>query len=434
MSAQILRKQEKFLEIGTSGLKHWGGVLDEEFLRELRGPSGVKVYREMAKNDAVIGASLFAYTTLAKEVTFQVDPAPSGGRRGEEIAEFVRGALFDDMAISWRDLLGEIFSFLTYGWAYLEVVYKRRTGEAGEVTSRFDDRRIGWQKWAIRGQDTLVGWVLDEHGGVQGMTQAAAPHYQSVTIPIEKSLLFRTLLERNNPEGVSILRTAYQSFYYKRRLQIVRGIGIERDLAGLPVMTPPEGLDIWNANDANAVTLKTAAERIVRNIRRDEHEGVIKPFGWTLELLAAAGGRQLDITEVIAQLNAEIAMSMMTDFLLVGHEKIGARSLATDKRAVFSHAAASFLDTICEVINRFAIPALVRLNGWPTELAPRLSHGPVAEIELAELTAFIEKAAGAGLLFPDEGLERHLRARALLPPPPEGRVLPSVEDDKDAAP
>ena len=157
MSVAEFRKaitQEKFIEIGTSGLKHWGGVLDEEFLRELRGPSGVKVYREMAKNDAVIGASLFAYTTLAKEVTFQVDAAPSGGRRGDEIAEFVRGALFDDMAISWRDLLGEIFSFLTYGWAYLEVVYKRRTGETGEVASRF-----GWREKQEDAAREMFWWM-----------------------------------------------------------------------------------------------------------------------------------------------------------------------------------------------------------------------------------------------------------------------------------
>lgn len=423
-----LRKQEKFVEIGRTGLKHWGGILDEEFLRELRGVNGIKVYREMSKNDAVIGASLNAYMTLAKEVTFRLDPSEQGDAKAEEIQEFVRTALFEDMSHSWRDLLSEIFSFLTYGWSYFEIVYKRRGGDTNDPASRsrYSDNRVGWRKWAIRGQDTLVRWDLDDNGGVSGMVQRAAPLFTETVIPIEKALLFRTVLERNGPEGVSILRNSYQSFYYKRRLQIVRGIGIERDLAGLPVMTPPEGVDIWNPNDANAVLMKTAAERIVRNIRRDENEGVLKPFGWTLELLASSGSRQFDITEVIAQLNAEIAMSMMTDFLLVGHENVGARSLATDKRAVFSHAAASFLDTICDVINRFAIPKLVELNGWPVELAPKLTHGPVAEIELSEITNFITATAGAGLLFPDEDLEKWIRQRGMMPPPPAGRVMPDL--------
>lgn len=413
--------QQRFLEVGTSGLKAWGGILDEEFLRELRGPSGVRIYREMAKNDPVVGASLFAYTMLGKEVSFRVDSARPGDLKADEVAEFIRGALFDDMSLSWRDLLGEIFSFLTYGWSYFEVVLKRRGGDVVDpaLKSRFNDGRIGWRKWAIRGQDSLVNWVLDEHGGINGMTQSAWPRLEPVMIPIDRALLFRTASEKNSPEGASLLRTAYQPFYYKRRIQIIRGIGIERDLAGVPTLTPPEGVDLWNPNDANAVTLKAQAEKIVRNIRRDEHEGIVKPFGWTLELLASAGGRQFDVTAVVAQLNAEIAMSMMTDFVLVGHEKIGARSVAQDKRDVFSHAASSFLDGIAEVINRFAIPQLVRLNGWPQELTPRLAHGPLAEVSLADLTAFIEKAAGAGLLFPDAGLEQHLRMRAQLPPAPE---------------
>lgn len=421
------RPKDKFVEIGTTGLRHWGGILDEEFLRELRGPQGVKVYKEMSKNDAIVGASLFAYTTLAREVTFRIDAAPDSGRKGEEIAEFINGALFEDMNLSWRDLLGELFSFLTYGWCFVERVYKVRGGDVNDPAkkSRYNDGKIGWRKWGIRGQDTLYRWLLDEHGGVNGMIQRAYPRYTEVEIPMNRALLFRTIIERNGPEGVSILRTAYQSWYYKRRIQIIRGIGIERDLAGMPVLTPPQGLDIWNTNDANAVNQKSQAEKIVRNIRRDEHEGILKPFGWELELLSSGGSRQFDITAVIAQLNAEIAMSMMTDFLLVGHEKVGARSMREDARDTFSHAASGFLDSICDVINRFAIPDLVKLNGWSTDLCPKLAHGPVAEIGLQDLVNFIEKTAGAGLLFPDEGLETYLRNRAHLPPAPERRMVPA---------
>lgn len=418
-------QQELFHEIGRSGVKQWGGILDEEFLRELRGTSGIKVYREMSRNDAVVGASLFAYTTLAKEVSFRVDSAKAGDRIADEIAEFVRGALFDDLSLSWRDLLSEIFSFLTYGWSWFEIVYKRRGGWTNDPTTRskFNDNRIGFRKWAVRGQETLERWNLDPAGGVQGMIQRAAPTYEVVEIPISRSLLFRTSLERGSPEGMSILRTSYTPWYHKRRLQVVRGIGIERDLAGMPILTPPQGINLWNTKDSEAATLKTQAEKIVRNVRRDEHEGIVMPYGWKLELLASAGGgRQFNITEVVAQLNAEIAMSMMTDFVLVGHEKVGARAVSESKQGIFGHAAGSFLDGIADVINRFAIPSLLQLNGLPLELSPRLEHGPVAEISLADLTSFIEKTASAGLLFPDPGLEKYLRRRAQLPPPEETRI------------
>lgn len=414
-------EQERFIELGSAGLKQWGGILEEEFLRELRGEKGIKTYREMSRNDGIVGASLFAYTTLAKEVAFRVDSASEGDVQADAVAEFVRGALFEDMNLSWRDLLAEIFSFLTYGWSYFEVVYKRRSGQTAEVRSRFTDGKVGWQKWAIRGQDTLYAWDIDATGGVNGMTQRTAQNPAPVLIPIQKALLFRTTMERGSPEGVSILRTAYTSWYAKRRLGVVRGIGIERDLAGMPMLTPPDKVDIWNPNDAQAVTLRANAERLVRNIRRDEHEGIVKPFGWTLELLSSSGARQFDITEVIAQLNAEIAISMMTDFMLVGHEQVGARSMRIEARDTFSHACSSFLDNICDIINRFAIPKLVALNGWSEELCPTLAHGPVAEISLTDLMAFIEKTTAAGLLFPDPGLEQHLRERAQLPPAPEVR-------------
>lgn len=417
----LVKKIAAFTEIGRGGVSHNQGVLTDEFLRELQGQNGIKVFREMSRNDAVIGASLFAYTVLAKEVEFRIDSAQEGEAKSDEIQEFVRGALFDDMNLSFRDLLGEIFTFLTYGWSYFEIVYKRRMGPGEDPSrrSRFNDNRIGWRKWAPRPQESLDSWIFDEAGGVNGMVQRPSPTYERIEIPIEKALLFRTSVERGSPEGISILRTAYTSWYYKRRLAVIRGIGVERDLAGLPVLTPPEGSPIWDATDATGIQMKTRSEALVRSIRRDEHEGIVKPFGWTLELLSSSGGRQFDITGIIAQLNTEIAMSMMTDFLLVGHEKVGARSMREDARDTFSHAANSFLDNICDVINRFAIPKLVQLNGWPLELAPTLAHGPVAEISLSELITFVQTTVGAGVMVPDPNLEQHLRKRANLPPAPE---------------
>ena len=51
-------------EQGKTGLNRWGGNISEEFLPELRGIEGVKVYREMSDNDDIIGAVLFAIKIL----------------------------------------------------------------------------------------------------------------------------------------------------------------------------------------------------------------------------------------------------------------------------------------------------------------------------------------------------------------------------------
>ena len=112
-----------------------------------------------------------------------------------------------------------------------------------------------------------------------GLVQMPPPDYGLIEIPVEKLLLFRTKSRKGNPEGRSILRNAYRDWYFKRRIQEIEGIGIERDLAGFPVLTAPESMDIWNTEDAEMVAARAQAERIVQNIRRDSLEGLVMPAG-----------------------------------------------------------------------------------------------------------------------------------------------------------
>lgn len=47
-------------EVGRIGQKRYGGVFYEEFLPELRGRRGMAAYSEMAANDDLVGAILYA--------------------------------------------------------------------------------------------------------------------------------------------------------------------------------------------------------------------------------------------------------------------------------------------------------------------------------------------------------------------------------------
>jgi hypothetical protein len=74
--------------------------------------------------------------------------------------------------------LSEILSFLPWGYAPLEVVYKVRGGEVyrkdGSVdllrSSQHDDGKVGWACWSIRSQDTIVTWEFDEDGAAVAFT------------------------------------------------------------------------------------------------------------------------------------------------------------------------------------------------------------------------------------------------------------------------
>src|SRR5690606_7481841 len=399
-----VQKQRAFVEVGATGLRRAGGYVREEFLPELSGQQGRRVIREMAWNDPIVAGVLFAIEMLIRRVSWRVRPA-SSARDDQLAAQFVEECR-TDMSSSWADLIAEILSMLPYGWAYHEIVYKRRGGDSRDPKqhSRFDDGLIGWRKVPIRAQDTLLRWEFDDEGGIQGMYQVAEPDYRIRYLPIAKSLLFRTGTYKNNSEGVSLLRRAYRPWYFKKRIEEIEAIGIERDLAGMPVAwVPPEVLR--GDSDEMKQALETYKE-IVTNLKRDEQEGVVMPAVYDehgnklydLTLLTSGGRRQFDTSAVVARYDQRIAMVVLADFILLGHEKIGTQALSVTKAQLFATALQAWVDSIAEVFNRHAIPRLLHLNPrFRVRQLPQLEPGEVEAIDMRELAEVIRQLTGAGV-------------------------------------
>lgn len=183
-------------EIGRIGQRRYGGVIYEEFLHELRGKRGIEAYREMSENDDVVGAILFAIEMLVRQTDWNVEP---GGDSQADIdaAEFVESCM-NDMQNTWIDTISEILSFLTFGWSYHEIVYKRRMGRTkdGRTRSKYADGLIGWRKLPIRAQETLYQWEYDDEDNLKGMTQMPPPSYNLYTIPIERHCFSEPRAER----------------------------------------------------------------------------------------------------------------------------------------------------------------------------------------------------------------------------------------------
>ena len=410
-----------FSDLGYSGLNHWGGEIREEYLRELRGKSGRRIYREMWETDPIIGAMGFAITTLIKQADWHAEPNPKTASGDKFPAEFLQSCM-EDMSETWADTISESLTMLPYGWSFLETIYKKRSGFNRDASqnSKFSDGLIGWRKLPLRGQNTLKRWSLDTDGGIQGMIQSIqlAGVSKEVLIPIEKALLFRTTIDRNNPEGRSILKSSYRPWYFKKRIEEIEGIGIERDLAGLPVIQPPEeGIDIWDTNDPNAVLARQEAETIVQNIRRDEQEGVVLPPQWTLTLLSSGGKRNFDTTTIIGRYNTAIAMTLLADFIIIGHNnRYGSFALSSNKTHMFGLACSGIMDIIEGVFNRYAIPRLFALNGMDLENLPILRHGDIELPDLDELGNYIYRLSQAGFkIFPNPPIEERLLKAASMP-------------------
>lgn len=405
-------------EIGRVGQRRYGGIFYEEFLSELRGRNGAEVFTEMSNNDETIGAILFAIEMLVRQASWNVEPGGSTAK-DREAAEFVKSCM-DDMQQTWIDTISEILSFLTYGWSFHEIVYKRRMGRTKDnrTSSKYDDGLIGWMKLPIRSQETLYQWEYDDQDNLIGMTQMPPPDFGLITIPMNKAMLFRTRSRKDNPEGRSILRTAYRSWYFKRRIQEIEGIGIERDLAGLPVITTPEGMDIWDKDDEDMNAIRAGLEAMVKNIRRDSTEGLVLPFGYTFELTSTGGSRQFDTNSIIARYDTKISQTVLADFIQLGHESVGSFALSSDKTNLFSMAICAFLDIICQTFNSQGIPALIDINGdhfaGVTDY-PRLTHGDIEDVDLATMATYIKDMTSIGVIIPDESLEDYVRQLGKLP-------------------
>lgn len=420
-----LEQLNPMLEIGAVGLKRAAGYIDEEFLPHLKGRKAVGVYREMGDNDPISGSMLFAIINLLRDVGWEVNP---GGKSTDhaKAAKLVETGM-EDMSSSWDDNLVEIFSCLRYGWSWHEIVYKYREGMWARDASRrskYSDGLIGWRKWPIRSQDTLHRWLFAPDGDVAAMVQLPPPDYRQRTVPLNRSLLFRFGHSKNNPEGVSIFRSSYRPWYYKKRIEEFESVGIERDLAGLPMVTMPAeyfrakpGTDQWR--------MVQSMQKMVRSVRRNEQEGLLMPVSYDpetkqplfkFELMSSGGARQHDTDKIITRYEQRQLMTTLADFIMVGHTQTGTYNMHVDKTGIFKSALNATAQSIADVINRHAIPRLFLMNGWKPDVLPQVQPGDVDEPDLAQLSTFLQTTAGIGFNWgPDADLEKFLRHAAGMP-------------------
>jgi hypothetical protein len=416
------------VQLGQSGLKRSYGYVYEELLPQLMGRKAISVYQEMAQNSAVIGAVLFAIDIFMRKVAWNVEAA-SDSPADQQKAKYVESCK-DDMDMTWSDFVSEINSQLVFGWSWFEICYKQRfndvVDEFGTTASQWNDGLIGWEKMMPIAQESWWRWDFSPATGKTiGMWQRPAPDYSERYLPLGKSLHFRTKSWKDNPEGVSLLRTAYRAWYFLKRIEEIEAIGVERDLAGIPIATVPAEMLGENASEADQAMVASVI-KLVQNVRRDEQEGIVWPQAYdqaghelySFKLLTSGGTRQFPTQEIISRYESRIAMTMLADFLLLGNDATnnGSYALSTSKASLFQSALETLLNDIESEINSRAVPLLFRMNGINSGPYPKFRHDIVQKPTLTDLATLISAMAGAGAqLFPDSGLENHLREFAKLP-------------------
>ena len=113
--------------------------------------------------------------------------------------------------------------------------------------------------------------------------------------------------------------------------------------------------------------------KMVRSVRRNEQEGVIFPVEYDQDtkqklfeftLLNSGGARQHNTDAIIRRYEERQLMTILADFIMVGHQQTGTYNLHVDKTGIFREALNATARSIAEVFNRHAIPRLFAANGW----------------------------------------------------------------------
>lgn len=435
-----MAKGKKSDVIGVTGVVRYGNRsrVEDEWHPNLRGRLAARVYREMGDNDAGVGSSLNLIKSTLRQVPWEAREA-DGSDEARRWAEHLHECT-TDMDHTWADFVSEVPSILLYGWAAFEKVMKRR-----------EDGLVGWRGFFPRAQESLHNWEWDEEGNVTGMWQLAqSVQARPVFIPSEKLLHFRTEYNRGSPEGRSLLRNVYRSWFFLKRLEELEAVGMERDLAGIPVVEVPISLFEAAASSSPASAAKRQLladyERLVQQMRRNDREGVVfpaetgpdgKPTGYRLRLLSTGGSRALDVGEAIRRYQKAIAINFNTQFQLLGVDTNGSMALSSDMTSTFAQSLGAILDSMQEVINRFAVRELMELNGVPRNLWPQLVHGDIEREDAERFATTMAALVTAGVVTPDPELEDFAREKMLYPPRarddvegPDAGISPDTEIDQ----
>lgn len=387
-------------EIGETGTRVWGGFLDEdEYRSDLKGSKKLERYDRMRRGDGVVRAILSACTLPIRSVRWEVEPA-SEDSKDQEVADFVSKNLFEEMTITWDDFLRQALLMLPFGFSVFEKVF--------EPT---EDRKIRWRKFAFRKQKSIEEWKTEngEDGIIQRLTSG-----ETVSIPIEKLLIFTYNKEGDNWEGVSILRGAHKSWWFKERVEKIYSIGYDRQALGIPYAKLPD-----NATEAE----KDEARKILKNVRASESAYWLIPSAWQeFGFIDAKGYKIVDPDKSIKRWNREMFVSVLAQFLDLGAGNRGSYALSKNQSAIFHNNLSAIARQVAEVINKYAIKQLVDFN-FNVEDYPRLRFGKIGQVEMESLSKSLLQLIQAGVIEPDEELENFVR---------QVGEMPEKKDNKEA--
>lgn len=402
------------------------GYIMEEARSELRFPNSIKLYKQMLLDPNVASAYAVIEMMLSRvewEIVVPNDASKEEHRRSE-ILNYNMLA----MRRSFQEYIVEFLSYIIFGFATPEKVYKK-----------FEDTPVGdfvgWQDFKMLSQDTVGQWIMNNSSGeLVGLRQDLSQIDRSgvmsfsdkkdttLDLPRKKFMLFRHSPRRDNPEGISPLRSCYTSWKYRSIVEEYEAIGITKDLGGTPILeidsaiisAANENPSGWEANlldDMKAMAASIHAGEQNYGIIPKAYDANNNPL-FSFRLLGIeGGGKQYDTDNIVRRHDTKILMTFFADVLKLGTDSHGSFSLADSKTSLLTMGVESHLKNIQRTLNHDLMKQTYELNGW--EYDPRSScsfkYGDIEQRDINDLSSALQRVAATGLLQPTSDVQDKLR-------------------------
>lgn len=385
---------------------------------DLRGLEAVRVWDEMSRTDDQVGSALRALRTPVTSAGWALTNTDDVD---DNVVEFVRSNIGlpkagesrgrrEHEGIVFSEHLAQAFKAAVFGHAVFEQVYAYNP----------EDGYLHLRKLAPRDQTTIEEIEVGEDGGLKAVRQAAPAIGasrggipQPRRIPVESLVFYCVGRDGADWYGTSVLRQAYRPWFFKDRLERIGVQIVERNGMGVPVATVSNSADHGMVDEALA------------NFRAGASAYAKFPEGVDFKLVGVSGST-VDPLPQITHYSQQISKALAQGFQDLGHDS-GARSLGETFLKVALRASQEIADLIADVFTEHVIRDLVELNFGEGTPYPVLSPGDIVANGDTDSAVLVD-LAGAGLLTPDQGLEKHLRAQHGLPE--LDPAVESVEGDK----
>lgn len=387
-------------EVGNTGLNLRGvrGKVEENISKLWKGKNKKDFISEMRLNDPYVNAWINAKNAIALKPDWVIQPRNPEDSKSKEYADLISNMLFNDMATTFNSFVLNSTTMAEYGFAISEIVLKKRQGKTDNpmTTSLYNDGLFGVAKLSPRWQNSITKWDIDNNGNIENVYQRSNDFGTTdIKIPYKKILHFVMNGYNGNPEGESVLRGTFASYYNKKNIERIQRETFERGFTGiLDIQVPPRYMS-KKYNTPEGVEMMRVIDAFLRNVKQGKEAGIIRPASkdFNIELIQGKTGTGLDPDKMIDRYNTEIVMCLLSDSFM-GKSKVyqGASGEQT-KTKIYKSFIGIILDEIKEQINKKLIPLLFNINNLDTEYMPYLDYGNLDDLDLQAVSWFIQSVA-----------------------------------------